>query len=110
MVKLEIGKEYSISEAKKGESAKGPYFMFNVKAEKGYDKITVWASNPSEASGFSGSAKVVKIEDVSITATKKQSPQGEKWFTNYNVTAKLAQGEAKNEIVQDDPFELDFNF
>jgi hypothetical protein len=66
--------------------------MFHVKAEKGYDKLTVWVRNADLAKNLT-EAEIASIESVGIKNTKKD----DKWYTDYtvNVTIKSAAYEAQ---------------
>ena len=88
MVEVKVGGEIPVTVAVTGKSGKGPYWKVNVCAEKGYDKISVWATNPEEAGKIVGMAKVVGIQSVKLSAHQYQN----KWYTDYTVNAKLAQG------------------
>ena len=91
MVEVRAGNEIPVSGAVKGTSNKGEYFKVIVKAEKGYDKIDVWATNPKEAMGIVGMAKIAGIASAKVTAHQYNG----KWYTDYVVEAKLVQGAAE---------------
>lgn len=86
-VKVVKGETYPAKNLKSGIGKKGAWALLSVKAEKGYDKIDIWASNPEDVKGASA-VKVIDIEDVQIT--NQRSQDGTKWFTHYSVSAKLA--------------------
>lgn len=88
MLELRAGGEIPVAGAVKGTSNKGEYFKITVKAEKGYDRIDVWAINPKEAMEITGMAKVAGIASVKIGAHQYNG----KWYTDYSVEARLVQG------------------
>ena len=96
MVEIKVGTEFPVAGAYAGKSNKGAYWKANVCAEKGYDKIAVWATNPDEASKIVGMAKVVAIQSAKLGAHQYDG----KWYSDYSVNAKLAQGNTETP----DPF------
>ena len=82
-----VKQSVSLAEAKSGESSKGIWMFVPVKAEKGYDRITLWVRNSEEARYFTGEAKVKEILSVSITKT--QSRDKSQWYTQYNADVIL---------------------
>lgn len=84
--KVEKGQTVSLSEAKSGEGQRGIWMFVPVKAEKGYDRITLWVNNAEEARYFTGEATIKDITGVSISHT--QSKDKTKWYDQYaaNVT------------------------
>ena len=86
-VKVVKGETYPAKGMKSGIGKKGAWALLSVKAEKGYDKIDIWASNPEDVKDASA-VKILDIEDVAIT--NQRSQDGTKWFTHYSVSAKLA--------------------
>ncbi len=93
---LKIGDVVNAKDMRSGNGQKGPWAFVQKKAEKGYDTITIWASNPEMVNG-AGAVKVLSIEEASVTNTKKDTPAGPKWYTNYNVRAKLEKVEGFQE-------------
>ena len=91
MVEIKVGNEIPVAGAVKGTSNKGEYFKVGVKAQKGYDRIDVWATNPKEAMNITGMAKVAAIASVKLGAHQYNG----KWYSDYIVNAKLAQGAAE---------------
>lgn len=91
-VTLKTGDVVNAKLMKSGQGQKGPWAFVQKKAEKGYDTITIWAVNPDDIKD-AGAVKVLSIEEASITNTKKETPSGPKWYTNYNVRAKLEKVE-----------------
>ena len=88
MIEIKIGGEIPVNGALSGKTGKGPYWKVNVCADKGYDRIAVWATNPDEAAKITGMAKVVGIQSVRLGAHQYQN----KWYPDYTVNAKLVQG------------------
>ena len=95
-IELKVGQEIPVDTAIKGHSSRGPYFKATIKPEKGKDRIDLWATNPGEAINFSGMAKIVEI-----TGVKKSAHQyNGKWYDDFSVDAKLAQGNAEAVIFE----------
>lgn len=94
-VKIANGEIIS-GKVRSGESAKGEWAFTVAKAEKGYDQISIWATNPQDVQGASA-VKIVSIESASITNQRKEGAEGTKWYTNYSVTAKLERVVAHND-------------
>lgn len=92
MFKVEKGQEISLAEAKSGESSKGIWMFVPVKAERGYDSVTLWVANAEEARYFTGNAKVKEILNVSINNT--QNKDKTKWFKQFCASVIL---DGKNE-------------
>jgi hypothetical protein len=88
MIELVTGQEIPVGDALKGNSNRGPYFKTSVRPEKGKDRIDIWATNPEEAINFTGMAKVVEIQKVKKSAHQYNG----RWYDDYTVEAKLAQG------------------
>lgn len=87
-IEIKVGREFPVAGAKFGNSSRGEYYKVDVKAEKGWDKIQVWATNPKDAKDIIGNAKVTKIAGVKLGAHLYNG----KWYTDYTVDAELAQG------------------
>lgn len=79
--KVEKGQSISLSEARNGEGQRGLWMFVPVKAEKGYDSITLWVENAEEARYFTGTAVIKDILNVSINNT--QSKDKTKWYKQY---------------------------
>ena len=88
MIEIKVGGNIPLNESRSGSSGKGDWFLVPVKAEKGYDRVTVWATNPKEAAGINMVAEVESIKSVKLTA--RQGKDG-KWYPEYSVNAKLKQ-------------------
>lgn len=87
-VTVKKGEIYPAKEMKSGVGKRGEWALLSVKAEKGYDKIDIWATNPADVKG-AGAVKIVDFEAASITNQKKETPEGIKWYIHYSVNAKL---------------------
>lgn len=85
-VKVSVGEVYNCGEMKRGESTKGEWAVFPVKAAKGYDNIKVWATNPQDIKGAQA-VRIVKIDRVDLKSRLDEKSQ--KWFKEYAVTATL---------------------
>ena len=92
MVIVKEGEIIKSKKIRKGVSAKGEYFLIEKKAEKGYDKINVWASNPGDVQNASA-VKVVKVEQVRFA--HKQNPNSGQWTPEVSVTAQLTAVEVE---------------
>jgi hypothetical protein len=84
MITIKQGDTIRISDSKSGDSAKGPYFTFKVKAERGNDSIALW-SNDGEKFRDGDDVEIVEICEV----RKSKRQYKEKWYDNFDVTAKL---------------------
>ena len=82
---------YDCPDLKEGESGKGKWAFFHVKAKKGYDAVTVWASNPIDIHAATA-VKVLSIDNVELKSRLDERSQ--KWFKDYNVTARLERAES----------------
>lgn len=102
MVEVKVGNEFKVAGAYTGKTNKGAYWKQNVCAEKGYDKIAVWATNPDEAARITGMAKVESIQSVKLGAHQYNG----KWYPDYTVNAKLVQGSAEEPIEFGDQLEI----
>lgn len=85
-VKLKVGEVYDCPELRSGESGKGAWAFFRLKAPKGYDSMNVWASNPINIKGATA-VKVISIDHVELKSRLDEKSQ--KWFKDYNVTCTL---------------------
>ena len=89
MIELKVGSNIPLTgNTKTGASAHGDWFLVNVKAEKGFDRMTVWATNPKEAAAIDTVAEIESIRSVKLTA--RQGRDG-KWYPEYSIDAKLKQ-------------------
>lgn len=105
-IELKVGQEIPVDGALKGHSSRGPYFKATIKPEKGKDRIDLWATNPAEAINFAGMAKIVEI-----TGVKKSAHQyNGKWYDDFSVDAKLAQGSAEAVIFEQVELDDDLPF
>lgn len=88
MIELKVGSNIPVAESRRGSSSHGDWFLVPVKAEKGYDRITVWATNPKDAANIDTAAEIESIKSVKLTA--RQGKDG-KWYPEYSIDAKLKQ-------------------
>lgn len=86
MIEIKVGEEIPVAGALVGSD--GKYWKVNVNAQRGYDKIQVWAVNPKQAKDITGMAKVESITSVKLTAHQYQG----KWYPDYVINARLVQG------------------
>lgn len=86
MIEIKKGDVISTTEGKSGEGKNGKYAMIPVKAEKGYDKITVWCAN---ADNFDISDKPsVRVADI-ISVKRSKRQYNDKWYENVDVNCVL---------------------
>ena len=100
---VEEGALVDCTGAKSGTSQSGhPWFLVPVKAEEGYNKLTLFASNAEECFG----AHYVKIKKISrVTVTSRKANDG-KFYMDTNVTAKcepLNAQQSEHFEISDDP-------
>lgn len=90
-IKIKAGEVYKCPDLRRGESGKGEWAFFKLNAQKGFDCINVWASNPGEIKGAQA-VRVVRIDTVELRARLDERSQ--KWYKDYNVTATLEKAAA----------------
>lgn len=91
MVRLNRG--MILKEIKTGNSERGAYAFSVVKAEKGYDKITVFAHNADEVKA-KRTYTIGEIVSVTKTAHKGENKNGEEvWYDDYQVNAVFKEEE-----------------
>lgn len=90
-VKVKVGEIYDCPELRSGESGKGAWAFFRLKAAKGYDTINVWASNPMNIKNATA-VKILSIDQVEMKSRLDEKSQ--KWFKDYNVTCQLERAES----------------
>ena len=103
MIEVKRGQVVDASEAKFGEGKNGAYLMVPVKASKGKDKITLWATNPNDIHMPQRELKVSEIETVRKSARQYQ----DKWFDNYDANCKfemVSPADTKDGSESDAPF------
>ena len=90
MVKVSVGDVIEVGNAKFGTRQNGQTWGFvSVQAEKGYDRITVWFTNPDEAKGRAR-VEIVAIHQVKLGSRKYTDKSGqEKWTNEYSVDASI---------------------
>ena len=106
MIEIKKGQIITVSEkARSGEGQNGKYIMIPVEAEKGYDKITVWAANASDFD-ISGKGSVRVREILSVKKSKRKYQ--EKFYDNYDCNCTLeavedvAFGDDRESVISDD--------
>ena len=83
---------------KSGEKNGKKWLLGRVDAVSGYDKITVWADNPTELR-TDGDLEVVSISTVVKKNEKYTDKNGEeKWADKYEVNATLRPVETQGKI------------
>ena len=90
MVTIKVGETYPAKNFRSGVGSKGAWAVFHGKAQKGYDTINVWASNPDEVVNAAG-LKIKSIDSVTLKA--RQDPKTNQWFKDYSITATLEKTE-----------------
>lgn len=90
-------------EAKHGKSNTGKdWFLVPVKAEEGYNKLTLFAANASDCIG----ARYVQVKKILRVSVSSRKANDGKWYTETSVTAKcepLSSNAAEHFEVSDDP-------
>ena len=91
-IAIKPGEIYECPDMRFGESSKGDWAFFSVNAKKGYDKIKVFASNPTTVRD----AKAVKVVSIDHAELKSRlDERTQKWYKDYVVTCTLAPAESK---------------
>lgn len=99
-ISLKVGDVLSMAEARFGESQKGLWGTVSKKAEKGYDKISVWFENP-EAVRNARTVQILSIDSVSLRNRKYTARDGsEKWATDYAVDCKVKDAGAERDAIR----------
>lgn len=99
MVNVKIGTIIKNDTLKSGVSeTKGKWLFGFVNAEKGYDRIQVWASNADKLDKDSD-LTVTEILQVQLVNKKYEKDGEEKWVQNTVVQAKLEP--VKNNILEE---------
>lgn len=83
-VKLKVDDVYT--EIKQGVGSKGRWGFATARAEKGYDRITVWFANPDD---IPEGAYAVKVDEITEVGTENKQVNG-KWYTQYYIRAKVS--------------------
>ena len=97
MVAVKVGETIN-GRSRCGTSSKGEYFLIEKKAEKGYDKVTVWATNPGDVQGATA-VKVASIKDVCFG--HRQNKADGKWYPECSIHAELTAVAVSKENKQD---------
>jgi len=69
MVEVKVGQELDFSTKKCGQGQRGAWCLFNIKADKGSNRITIWATNAEDASNFT-SGRVKSVDSIRYGAKK----------------------------------------
>lgn len=89
MVTIKKGTVVLRETLKSGEANGRKWLLGRVDAERGYDKITVWADNADELD-TKGDLQVVSISAVYKKNEKYKTKEGEeKWIDKYEINATL---------------------
>lgn len=104
MVTIKVGDKLDTSNAKFGIKQSGePWGFCEVKASKGYDKISAWFVNPDEAKGRS-QVEVIAINGAKMSNRKYTGRDGvEKWTTEYSVDVTVKGASARQQQPQSKP-------
>lgn len=84
-VQVKVGDVYT--EIKTGATAKGQWGQAVARAEKGYDRITIWFTNAHEIPEGTYAVRVAEITEVATQ--NKLNPKDNKWYTQYYARAKV---------------------
>lgn len=113
-VSVKLGEVYPCKDLKSGNSQKGAWALFSVKAQKGYDRIKVFASNPEDVKN----AQAVRIKSIDMVEIKAHlDERSDKWLKDYQITATLERAAAAEDGGNfvpakaedgDDPFNMFF--
>ena len=92
-VKVKTDEIYT--EIKQGVGAKGSWGFAIARAEKGYDRITIWFANPED---IPEGTYAIKVDEIKEVATENKQVNG-KWYTQYNIRAKVSPVEGGAEPI-----------
>lgn len=82
-VKVKVGDVYT--EIKMGTTSKGKWGCATARAEKGYDRVTIWFANPDDIPEDTYAICVKEIKEI-YTVNKEVNG---KWYTQYNALATV---------------------
>lgn len=102
MVEVEKDKVYNTADKRCGVGKGGEYFVFPVKAQKGYDKISVWAAEGTITKELK-SADAAKVKEIVKTKKSGRNLDG-KWYDNYDVVCVLEPVSVNNSNAKFDEF------
>ena len=90
MIQVKVGQTIDCTNARFGMRQDGkPWGLAEVKADKGYDKLTVWFNNPDVAKGRS-QVEIIAISSAKMSNRRYTGKDGvEKWVTDYSVDATV---------------------
>ena len=97
-VTVKVGEVYT--EIKTGTSAKGKWGNATARAEKGYDRITIWFTNPEE---IPEDVYAVMVNEIKEVGTLNKQVDG-KWYTQYYARARVSvvEGGATEVDIEDE--------
>lgn len=90
-VNVKPSEVYACTDLRSGDSQRGAWAFFKVKAQKGYDTINIWATNPDAIKGAQA-AKVIRIDNVELKA--RLNEKNGQWYKDFNVTCTLERASA----------------
>ena len=82
-VQVKVGDVYT--EIKTGASAKGQWGQAIARAEKGYDRVTIWFTNAQDIPDGTYAVRVAEITEV---GTQNKLVNGV-WYTQYYARARV---------------------
>ena len=98
-VKVKVGNIYPTLNKRTGVGQQGkPYLLFQVKAEKGTNRITVFATNPDNAAVQN--AETVRIKAISDCVLNARQYNNQ-WYQEYSVNAELEAVNASKKEAED---------
>ena len=83
-VAVKVGDIYT--EVKTGATAKGTWGSAIARAEKGYDRITIWFTNADE---IPEGTFAIKVDEITEVGTQNKQVDGQ-WYTQYFARAKVS--------------------
>lgn len=98
-VELKKGSVIDASETSYGTNRNGNLWgRARLKAEKGYNEITVWFNNP-EVAQRSHNVVITEIESIAVTDRKYMAKDGtEKWIKDYSANVLIAPAPVNNPL------------
>jgi len=90
-VTVKTGDVLDCVDARSGESQRGKWMFFKVKAKKGFDNLNLWVSNPDNVKNATA-VKILSIDQVEMKSHLDEKSQ--KWYKDYNVTCTVERAES----------------
>lgn len=81
-ITVKVGDVYEMTNKKSGVGKSGDFVLFEVRAAKGTDRVTVFVNNPRDKN--MKEAPRCKILNITEASLAKREVNG-KWYQNYNV-------------------------